>query len=126
MKEYFKTGMMFRSKTHPHYDFVIDFVEYARASYEQNDEYGSIIWWYRINDEAFDEFVSEKKGVNSINELLDSGKNTFPYTYTGEGMPKSIKAMVRKYNMEYVGMIDKEVVVYRDDEIEYSSGFKKD
>lgn len=126
MKEDLKSGMMFRSKTHPHFDLVIDYVLYCRSYYNYHkDEYGSIVTWYRINDEAFDNFVKEKKGA-TIKELLASGKNTFPYSYAGEGMPKSIKAMIRKYNMEFVGMIDKEVVVYNDDEIEYVSALKGD
>ncbi len=121
MKEDLKTGMIFKSETHPQFDFVIDFVNYLRC---QDDEYGSVICWHLINDEAFKDFVCKKKGYKNMKELLKK-TNTFPYAYAGEGMPKSIKARIKKYNMKYIGMSDDEVIVYRDNVDEYSSGFKK-
>lgn len=38
--------------------------------------------------------------------------------------PKSMDAYIKKYELEYVGMSDREITVYQDDEAEYSSGFK--
>ena len=38
--------------------------------------------------------------------------------------PKSMDAYIKKYELEYVGMSDREIAVYQDDEAEYSSGFK--
>ena len=126
-KEPFKTGQIYRSKTHPQFDFMIDYISYNRFAEKAYDfNLFSIICWERINGEAFDKFVSEKKGVSSLNELFDKGKNTFPYAWAGEGKPNSIKEMIRKYNMEYTGMSDKKVKIYQDNEAEFSSGFVKD
>lgn len=125
-KEEFKSGMIFRSKTHPQYDFVIDFVDYYRLADNSYDFYfWSTITWYRINEEAFDKFVSSKLGVSNMKELIDSGRGTFPYAFSGESKIKSIKSMIRKYNMEYVGMIDKKIKIYFDNEKNYSSGIVK-
>lgn len=38
--------------------------------------------------------------------------------------PKSMNAYIKKYELEYVGMSDREVTIYQDNEDEYSSGFK--
>lgn len=51
--------------------------------------------------------------------------STFPYPFFGEMHQKSIDDYIRKYEMEFCGMSDKEVIVFNDDDFEYSSGFKK-
>lgn len=79
----------------------------------------SIIDWTRVNKEAFDKFVSEKKG-----EKWD-GKNTFPYPYWGEKRPTSMDAYIKKYELELEGMSDREIIVFKDDECEYSAGLKE-
>lgn len=85
-----KSGMMFRSKTHHHADMSIYVC----------DEY--CICWTCINRDAFDRYVSKKKGVKNIQELLDNGKNTFPYPYAGECNLKSFNQRLKKYNLELV------------------------
>ena len=51
-------------------------------------------------------------------------KTTFPYPSWGEMKTKSMDAYIKKYELEYVGMSDREITIYQDDEVEYSSGFK--
>lgn len=85
-----KEGMVFRSKSHPHADMSVHVC----------DE--DCICWTCANEEAFDRYVSEKKGVKNIKELLDNGKNTFPYPYSGECSLKSFNQRLRKYNLELV------------------------
>lgn len=124
-KEPFKTGQIYKSEEYPQYDFVIDFVTYNRMAddvSEFNDS--SIICWQRINDEAFERFVCKEKNVDSFKELFANGRTTHPYAYFGEGKINSIKNMIKKYNMKYIGMSGKEVVIYKDDDWEFSSGFK--
>lgn len=123
--------MMFKSKTHPQFDFAIDYLTYFRMA-ESSYEFSlfSSIGWHRINDEAFDKFVCEKKGYkyepneNGVMDFRD--KTTFPYPSFGEMKPKSMDGYIKKYNFEYAGMSDDEVHIYRDDEGEYVSGFAKD
>lgn len=130
-KEKYKTGMVFRSKKYPWADILIDYITYnrmAETSYEFNTF--STICWQRANETEFDKFVCKCKGYNYIpdkNGRMDfSDKTTFPYPFFGEMQPKSMDSYIRKYELEYIGMSDKEVKVYKDDESEYSSGFLKD
>lgn len=51
--------------------------------------------------------------------------STFPYPFFGEMHQKSMDNYIRKYEMEFCGMSDKEVIVFNDDAFEYCSGFKK-
>ncbi len=51
-------------------------------------------------------------------------KQHFHILLGGEMKPKSMDAYIKKYELEYVGMSDREITVYQDDEAEYSSGFK--
>lgn len=115
-KEPFKTGMIFRSETHPQFDLIIDFVYYQRGyatSYDRS--LFSMICWANINREAFDKFIKEKLGSNK--------KNTFPYPFAGECKINSMKQRIKKYNLKYVGMSDDKIKVYNDNKFEYSSGF---
>ena len=124
-KEKYKTGMIFRSKKYPWTDLVIDFVSYTRGSettYTFN--MNSIIDWVRINEEAFDKHISEVKGID-YNKVKNHEVNTFPYPFFGEMHQKSMDNYIRKYEMEFCGMSDKEVIVFNDDAFEYCSGFKK-
>lgn len=124
-KEKYKTGMIFRSKKYPWTDFVIDFVSYIRGSetaYTFN--MNSIIDWTRINEEAFDKHISVAKGID-YNEVKNHKVSTFPYPFFGEMHQKSMDNYIRKYEMEFYGMSDKEVIVFNDDAFEYCSGFKK-
>lgn len=114
-KEPFKTGMMFKSKTHPQFDLIIDFVCYHR-NYEIYDyNLFSIICWTNINRESFDKFIEEKLGKNR--------KDTYPYAFAGECTIKSMKQRIKKYNLEYIGMSDDEITIYDDNEYKYCSGF---
>lgn len=124
-KEKYKTGMIFRSKKYPWTDFVIDFVSYIRGSetaYTFN--MNSIIDWTRINEEAFDKHISVAKGID-YNEVKNHKVSTFPYPFFGEMRQKSMDNYIRKYEMEFCGMSDKEGIVFNDDAFEYCSGFKK-
>lgn len=124
-KEKYKTGMIFRSQKYPWTDFVIDFVSYIRGSetaYTFN--MNSIIDWTRINEEAFDKHISVAKGID-YNEVKNHKVSTFPYPFFGEMHQKSMDNYIRKYEMEFYGMSDKEVIVFNDDAFEYCSGFKK-
>lgn len=128
-KEKYKTGMIFRSKKYPWADIIIDYVSYNRMaenSYEFNTY--SIIDWYRSNGIEFDKFVCRRKGYDydprEDGRMDFRDKTTFPYPFWGEMKPKSMDAYIKKYELEYVGMSDRETTVYQDDEAEYSSGFK--
>ena len=54
-----------------------------------------------------------------------TNKTTFPYPFWGEMKTKSMDAYIKKYDLEYVGMSEREVVIYNDNECEYSAGFKE-
>ena len=84
----------------------------------------SIIDWVRINEEAFDKHISVVKGID-YNKVKNHEVNTFPYPFFGEMHQKSMDNYIRKYEMEFCGMSDKEVIVFNDDAFEYCSGFKK-
>lgn len=117
--------MIFRSKKDPWTDFVIDFVSYTRGSetaYTFN--MNSIIDWVRINEEAFCKHISVSKGID-YDKVKNHEVSTFPYPFFGEMHQKSIDDYIRKYEMEFCGMSDKEVIVFNDNDFEYSSGFKK-
>lgn len=117
-KEKYKTGMIFRTKEYPHKDIEIGYVSYARDS-ESAYMFNmlSIIDWSIANREAFNKYVCEKKGTDY--------STTFPYPSWGEMRTKSIDAYIRKYKLEFVGMSDKKVDIYADNEYEYSSGFRE-
>lgn len=128
-KEKYKTGMIFRSKRYPWADIMIDYVSYnrmAESSYEFN--LFSIIDWHRVNGVEFDKFICRKKGYDYAPEedgRMDfRDKTTFPYPSWGEMKTKSMDAYIKKYELEYVGMSDKEITIYQDDDAEYSAGFK--
>ena len=124
-KEKYKTGMIFRSKKDPWTDLVIDFVSYIRGSetvYTFN--MNSIIDLVRINEEAFNKHISVSKGID-YDKVKNHEVSTFPYPFFGEMHQKSMDNYIRKYEMEFCGMSDKEVIVFNDDAFEYCSGFKK-
>lgn len=128
-KEKYKTGMIFRSKKYPWTDLIIDYVSYNRMAKNPYDfNIFSIIDWYRVNGVEFDKFVCRRKGYDYVpeeNGRMDfRDKTTFPYPSWGEMKTKSMDAYIKKYELEYVGMSDREIIIYRDDEDEYASGFK--
>lgn len=127
-KEKYKTGMIFRSKKYPWADILIDYVSYMRGvdnAYDFN--LFSIIGWTRANPIEFDKFVCNRKGYDYVpeenGEMDFRDKTTFPYPFFGEMKPKSMDSYIRKYELEFIGLSDKEVKVYKDNELEYSSGF---
>lgn len=128
-KEKYKTGMIFRSKKYPWADIIIDYVSYNRMA-ENAYEFNifSIIDWHRANGVEFDKFVCKRKGYNYApeeNGRMDfRDKTTFPYPSWGEMKPKSMGTYIKRYELEYVGMCDREIIIYEDDEDEYASGFK--
>lgn len=122
--------MIFRSKKYPYADIMIDYVYYMRdldSAYDFNQY--SIIDWVRANRVEFDKFICKKKGYNYTpnenGEMDFTGKTTFPYPFWGEMKTKSMDAYIKKYELEFVGMSDREVIVYTDNEGEYSAGFGK-
>lgn len=123
-KEKYKPGMIFRSKKYPGLDFVIDCVQYYRdCESAYNFNMNSIIDYDRINEEAFIKYVSVAKGVD-CNKIKNGEINTFPYPFHGEVHQKSMDDYIRKYEMEFSEMSDKEVVVFHDDDFEYFACLK--
>ena len=122
--------MIFRSKKHPWADIMIDFVSYMRDADDASEfNMFSIIDWVRANPIEFDKFVCKRKGYNyepnENGEMDFTDKTTFPYPYFGEMKPKSMDAYIKKYELEFAEMSNREVVVYTDNEGEYSAGFRK-
>ena len=61
------------------------------------------------------------------NELNNVGTISYSnFNAMVEMKTKSMDAYIKKYELEFVGMSDREVIVYTDDKCEYSAGFKKD
>ena len=124
-KDKYKTGMIFRSKKDPWTDLIIDYVVYNRvceSAYIFN--MNSLICWTRINQEAFDKHISVAKGID-YNKVKNHEVSTFPYPFFGAMHQKSMDDYIRKYEMEFCGMSDKEVIVFNDDDFEYNAGLKK-
>ena len=119
MELQFKTGMIYRSKTHPQFDMIIDCVQYQFDDYGKLEKYGTVISWCNINKEKFTEFVDKKLGKNRKPDT------TYPYSFYGECSVESIKNRIKKYNLIYCGVSDDEISIYRDDEYEYFSAFKE-
>lgn len=122
--------MIFRSKKYPWADIMIDFVSYMRDADDASEfNMFSIIDWVRANPIEFDKFVCKRKGYNyepnENGEMDFTDKTTFPYPYFGEMKPKSMDAYIKKYELEFAEMSNREVVVYTDNEGEYSAGFRK-
>ena len=114
----FKTGMIFRSETHPQFDMIIDFVNYQFNDNSKIRKYGTEISWCNINKKAFSDFVDAKLGK------YRASKSTSPYAYFGSGQISSIKQRIKKYNLKFIGMSNDVVSIYSDNEYEYCSGFK--
>lgn len=114
----YKTGMIFRSETHPQFDMIISFVNYAFDDRGKIDNYPTLISWCNINKMEFSKFVNEKLGKKRADI------STAPYAFFGEGKISTINQRIKKYNLKYEGCSEDEIVVYTDDEWEYCSGFK--
>ena len=130
-KEKYKTGMIFRSKRNPWADIVIGFVSYMRsAEYAYEFNTYSIVCWQRANEVEFDKHVCVAKGYDynpdENGRMSFEDKTTFPFPFFGEQRPSSMDTYIKKYELEFAGYDDRKVIVYRDDEIEFSSGFAKD
>lgn len=113
----FRAGMMFKSNTHPQFDCMIDFVLFR---YDEDncklENIPQIIKWHITNTKIFDSFCDEHcKSVYS----------TFPYVVYGECNIKSFKARIKKYNLEFIGMSEKETIIYQNDDGEFSEGMRK-
>lgn len=122
--------MIFRSKKYPWADIMIDFVSYMRDADDASEfNMFSIIDWVRANPIEFGKFVCKRKGYNyepnENGEMDFTYKSTFPYPYFGEMKPKSMDAYIKKYELEFAEMSNREVVVYTDNEGEYSAGLRK-
>lgn len=114
-KEPFKCGQVWRSKEHPHVDFIIDAINYYRiADTEYDFNLFSYICWQIANETAFNKKVCEVKKVSSLDELRSKGLTTHPYPSFGENKIKSLQQKIKKYNM------------YLDETRTYKSTFKKD
>lgn len=114
----FKTGMIYRSETHPQFDLIIDYVSYSFNDNNKIDKDYTFICWCNINKEKFTEFTDSKLSANR------KSKTTFPYVYFGECSIKSMKQRIKKYNLKFIGFSNDSVVVYNNNDFEYSSGFK--
>ena len=111
--------MIYKSKTHPQFDMIIDYVNYYFDENGNIEPHGTFASWCNINREAFTKFTDNKLGKERTK------KSTFPYAFYGDGKLSSITRRIKNYNLEYQGLSDDEVVIYCDDEWEYSSGFKE-
>lgn len=129
-REKYRTGMIFRSKRNPWADLVICDVYYNRFVESAKDfNNAAYVCWRRVNWEEFDRYVCIRKGYNYTpgkNGRMDfSNKTTFPFPSFGESKPSSMDIYLRKYELEFAGMSEEEIVVYKDDESEYLSGLQK-
>lgn len=123
-KEKYRPGMIFRSEKNPWTDIVIEYVNYFRdveSAYNFNME--SVICWQRINSVAFDRHVCVAKGYDynpgPDGKMSFKDKTTFPYAWFGEGHQNYIDGYIRKYELKFTGMSDRETIVLRDNEMEY-------
>jgi len=112
----FKAGMMFESQENPQFNCMIDFVLFQYDDDNKIIDYVQIIDWSNTNKEEFDKFC---------NTHCKGKESTFPYAFWGECNVKSFKSRLKKYNLKFIGMNDKETVVYKNDEFEYCEGFKR-
>lgn len=85
----FEVGQTWISEDYPHEDFII----YIKLDDED------VVCWKKANDKAFREFIKHKKGM-CIDDLIENGRNTYPYAYAGECSSKSLKSKIKKYNMK--------------------------
>ena len=53
----FRTGMVYKSKTHPQFDMIIDFVQYVFNDNDKISKLGTLICWCNINKTEFDKFI---------------------------------------------------------------------
>lgn len=125
-KEKYRAGMMFKSKRNPWADLVISCAYYDRLA-ESSVEFNNLscICWHRINWEAFDKYVCIRKGYNYMpeqNGRMDfRDKTTFPFPSFGEAKSNSMDLYIKKYELEFAGMCEDEVIVYHDDNGLYHS-----
>ena len=59
-----------------------------------------------------------------MDEWILEIRQRFHILLGGEMKPKSMDTYIKRYELEYVGMCDREIIIYEDDEDEYASGFK--
>lgn len=101
-KNPFIPGMVFKSKTHPHMNMIIDYVCYGIMP--------TIIDWSLIDHKVFNEFL-ESKGI--------IGRSTFPYACWGECTHQSMKQRIKKYNLKLDHI--EELKIYTNNEYEFSA-----
>lgn len=129
-EEKYQTGMIFRSKRYPWADIVINAVSYNRIV-DNADDFNkfSTVGWKRVNTIEFDKYICKMKGYNyapdESGRMDFNGKTTYPYVYSGEMMPKSMDSYIKKYELEFAETDNKEVKVYKADNIGYLSRFVK-
>ena len=56
--------MIYRSKTHPWFDMIVDYCHYEFNDKGNIEKYGTIICWCNINRLDFDNFIEIKLGKN--------------------------------------------------------------
>ena len=99
-----KKGQIWISKTESYKSIRIIDIGYIYEN-EESDESKYCLW--EIYDEkAWDKFVLEKKfkGIGTIEEHIQKGKNTFPYACYGECSFKSMKQRIRKNKLELLNI----------------------
>lgn len=94
----FKENQIWISKEYPERSVIINGI-WNNSETNKNDN-TMMCSWITCNDEAWNEFVCKKLKVNSIQELLDNGGNTYPYAYSDCRSFKSMKNYIKKYNMK--------------------------
>lgn len=93
-------GQIWISESHPYESFkiydgvgdgnVVDFYVHDFL-FTELPEKAKIYFWKRVDQKAFEEFITEKKGEN-----YDS---TYPWAWCGESKKNILVNKIRKYNM---------------------------
>lgn len=101
-KNPFLPGMVFKRKTHPHMNMIIDFVYYGINP--------TCIDWSLIDHKAYNNFLVS----NGI-----TGNCTFPYVCWGECTHQSMKQRIKKYNLKLDHIED--MKIYKSNDCEFSA-----
>jgi len=114
MKKYnepYQVNQIWVSETNPEQDFFIYWVDYDRVSDNAYDyNYYSHILTTKINKEAFENYVAKKFKCNSFADI--KRESIYPYSWWGEYKPRSLKQLVKKYNIKLLKTLNYEVNDY--------------
>ena len=103
-------GQTWISESHPHESFKIysgiedsfvlsDMEIYEPLEFNELPEKAKIFFWERVDIEAFNKFVADKKGL-SYEDFMESNKNTYPYAWAGESKKPVLTKKIKQDNMK--------------------------